>query len=132
MLPYEKHPSSGHTDAQPPSKENAYTGGVGDLPGKRSEHCVALLPEERLHPAGTSARCPPSLHVLTHPPDAILMSHLPPRMDQMPTMEHLSGSVVGVGSLPGRRHEFAVALTPEERLHPPGTFSQARPMTPLT
>ena len=28
--------------------------GVGSLPGKRSEQNVALLPEERLHPAGAS------------------------------------------------------------------------------
>ncbi|EAU87462.2 hypothetical protein CC1G_02221 [Coprinopsis cinerea okayama7 len=75
--------------------------GVGSLPGKRSEQRVAMLPEERLFPA-----------------DEILDSHLPPRMDQMPLEEHMSGSIVGVGSLPGKRNERGVALTPEERLHP--------------
>ncbi|TEB20458.1 hypothetical protein FA13DRAFT_1779831 [Coprinellus micaceus] len=75
--------------------------GVGSLPGKRSEQRVALTPEERLHPA-----------------DQILMSHLPPRMDQLPSREHVSGSTIGVGSLPGQRTEKGVALTPEERQHP--------------
>lgn len=36
------------TEAQTPFNY----GGVGNLPGKRSEQRVALLPEERLHPAG--------------------------------------------------------------------------------
>lgn len=33
-------------------------GGVGTLPGKRSEHSVALLPEERLFPAGKRSLSP--------------------------------------------------------------------------
>lgn len=53
--------------------------------------------------------------------DEILGSHLPPRMDQMPSTEHESGSIVGVGSLPGGHDETDVALTPEERLHPEGS-----------
>ncbi|KAJ3540909.1 hypothetical protein NMY22_g4097 [Coprinellus aureogranulatus] len=87
-----------------PSSEDqmpSSVGGVGTLPGHRSERGVALLPEERLFPA-----------------DDILNSHLPPRMDQLPSREHLSGSVVGVGSLPGKRGEQGVVLLPEERLHP--------------
>jgi hypothetical protein len=36
-------------------------------------------------------------------------------MDQMPSMEHLSGSVIGVGSLPGQRHEEGIAMLPDER-----------------
>jgi hypothetical protein len=59
----------------------------------------------------------------------ILMSHLPPRGDQLPSMEHMSGSVVGVGSLPGQRNEKAVALTPEERQHPAGMSTLARYQT---
>lgn len=38
-------------------------------------------------------------------------------MDQLPTHEHISGSKVGVGSLPGPRNEKGVAITPEERRH---------------
>ena len=47
-----------------PSKEKISGArcGVGSLPGKRSEQGVAMLPEERLHNAGTLISfCPPSL-----------------------------------------------------------------------
>lgn len=71
---------------------------MGDLPGERSEHGGTLTLEERLGFA-----------------DEILNSHLPPWMDQMPSMEHPSGSVVGVCSLPGQRNEKGVAILPEER-----------------
>lgn len=118
---------------QMPSREHPSGSivGVGSLPGKRSEQGVALTPEERLHPACTyslrrllSWSQTHSLipHIPPSSPDDILNSHLPPRMDQMPSREHLSGSTVGVGSLPGKRSEQGVALTPEERLHPAGTF----------
>ncbi|KAJ3497668.1 hypothetical protein NMY22_g19674 [Coprinellus aureogranulatus] len=96
------------TEDQMPSS----VGGVGTLPGRRSERGVALLPEERLFPA-----------------DEILNSHLPPRMDQLPSREHLSGSVVGVGSLPGKRGEQGVVLLPEERLHPAGAYRLPVPST---
>ena len=36
-------------------------------------------------------------------------------MDQMPLEEHPSGSVVGVGSLPGTIRESGVAILPDER-----------------
>lgn len=55
-------------------------------------------------------------------PDEIMNSHLPPRADQLPSTELISGSPIGVGSLPGKRSEQRVALTPEERLHPAGGY----------
>lgn len=92
-------PSNSLCLLRPPRNDGGRIGGgrVGELPGKPSERVAVLIPEERLHV-----------------PDAILNFHLPPWMDQMPSMDHLSSSLVGFGSLPGQRNEEgSMAILPD-------------------
>ncbi|KAH6888267.1 hypothetical protein BKA70DRAFT_1332090 [Coprinopsis sp. MPI-PUGE-AT-0042] len=44
-----------------------------------------------------------------------LLLHLPPSMDQMPSMQHLLGFVIGLGSLPGHRTETDLPILPDEQ-----------------
>ncbi|KAH6907129.1 hypothetical protein BKA70DRAFT_1286310 [Coprinopsis sp. MPI-PUGE-AT-0042] len=70
---------------------------VGSLTGKNHQFALTLIPTEGC--------------ILYHP----LLPHLPPRMDQMPSMQHLPGSVIGLGSLPTQHTETGATPLPDER-----------------
>lgn len=92
--------------------------GIGSLPGPNTEVGVALLPEEHRYHLGTGrSHGPPPLKSSC----SFTVAEVDPSLS-MPSTEVTTDSYGGVGSLPGPRCEHRVAMTPQERLFPAGTF----------